>query len=114
MKAPPSPDLIKAYRKENKLTQKELGKLCGVSKAAVSNWEKDLRKPNGSAQIALNRLLTKQDVLLPLSEVEIKLLDAVVAESGAEDRTQCLMCLLKTALHKNADAKIKDILKVGE
>lgn len=30
---------IKKYRKLNKLTQKQLGELAGVSTAAVSNWE---------------------------------------------------------------------------
>ena len=31
---------IKEYRKENKLTQEELGKLLGVSAQAISKWER--------------------------------------------------------------------------
>ena len=31
---------IKEYRKENHLTQEELGKLLGVSAQAISKWER--------------------------------------------------------------------------
>ena len=31
---------IKEYRKENKLTQEEFGKLLGVSAQAISKWER--------------------------------------------------------------------------
>ena len=31
---------IKEYRKENHLTQEELGKLLGVSAKAISKWER--------------------------------------------------------------------------
>lgn len=37
---------IKAYRNENGLSQKEFGKLIGVSAQAVSKWEKNICCPD--------------------------------------------------------------------
>lgn len=34
-------DKIKAYRRENHLTQEEFGKLLGVSGQAISKWERE-------------------------------------------------------------------------
>ncbi len=37
---------IKAYRKENKLSQSEFGKLIGVSPQAVYKWEQSMCYPD--------------------------------------------------------------------
>jgi DNA-binding XRE family transcriptional regulator len=37
---------IKEYRRENKLTQYEFGRLLGVSAQAVSKWEKNICCPD--------------------------------------------------------------------
>ena len=37
---------IKAYRKENRLSQKEFGKLIGVSAQAVCKWEQNICYPD--------------------------------------------------------------------
>ena len=37
---------IKEYRKENHLTQEELGMLLGVSAQAISKWERELCYPD--------------------------------------------------------------------
>jgi len=42
---------LRALRKHIKLTQDQLGEICGVTKASVSLWEAD------AAQIGLDRLL---------------------------------------------------------
>ena len=39
-------DKIKAYRKENRLSQKEFGKLIGVSAQAVCKWEQNICYPD--------------------------------------------------------------------
>ena len=39
-------DKIKAYRKENRLSQKEFGKLIGVSAQAVCKWEQNVCYPD--------------------------------------------------------------------
>ncbi len=39
-------DRIKAYRKENKLSQSQFGKLIGVSAQAVCKWETNICCPD--------------------------------------------------------------------
>lgn len=46
---------IKQARKELGLTQQEFGKLAGVSKAAVSQWENGSTKPERDALMGLRR-----------------------------------------------------------
>ena len=48
---------IKAYRKENKLTQKEFGKLIGVSAQAVYKWEQSVCFPDITILPNLARVL---------------------------------------------------------
>ena len=38
-------DNIRAFRKERRLTQKQLSERLGVSSSLVSNWEKGINKP---------------------------------------------------------------------
>lgn len=55
---------IKKYRKLNKMTQKRLGELVGVSTAAVSNWE------TGSNSIDIDSLFKVCNALnVPLSSI---------------------------------------------
>lgn len=44
---------IREYRKFNKLTQEQLGKACGVSKAAVSQWENGESSPRSMLQVRI-------------------------------------------------------------
>lgn len=46
---------IKATRSEWGLTQQEFGKLAGVSKAAVSQWEHGVTKPERDALLSLQK-----------------------------------------------------------
>ena len=39
-------DRIKELRKKNRYTQKEIGKMCGVSDISVYKWETDRTEPN--------------------------------------------------------------------
>ena len=38
-------DVLKAYRKKNGLTQKELGEKLGVEEGTIRSWEKRYSKP---------------------------------------------------------------------
>ncbi len=38
-------DKLKELRKERNITQDELGKLCGVAKTTISNWENNVTQP---------------------------------------------------------------------
>lgn len=49
--------LIRTKRKELQLTQGELGKLCGVSKTTVVNWEQGINKPKGEHLVTLTKAL---------------------------------------------------------
>ena len=48
---------IKAYRKENRLSQKEFGRLIGVSAQAVCKWEQNTCYPDIIFLPGLARLL---------------------------------------------------------
>ena len=48
---------IKAYRKENRLSQKEFGRLIGVSAQAVCKWEQNICYPDIIFLPGLARLL---------------------------------------------------------
>ena len=48
---------IKAYRKENRLSQKEFGRLIGVSAQAVCKWEQNICYPDIIFLSGLARLL---------------------------------------------------------
>lgn len=49
---------IKRIREDNKLNQDRFGELCGVSKGAVSQWEKDQTTPELSKLIQIRQRLT--------------------------------------------------------
>lgn len=49
--------VIRSRRKELRLTQADLGNLCGVSKTTVVNWEQGINKPKGEHLIALSKSL---------------------------------------------------------
>lgn len=48
-------DRIKALRRALGVTQEALGKLAGVTKSAVSQWERGICKPERDALLALKR-----------------------------------------------------------
>lgn len=48
-------DRIKQLRKALGLTQEELGRIAGISKAAVSAWERERSKPDTDSLLALER-----------------------------------------------------------
>lgn len=49
-------EAIRKLRKENKYTQEGLGKILGVSRELVSNWELGKRTPTMETFMALSRL----------------------------------------------------------
>ena len=89
---------IKEFRKSKSLNQEQLGELCGVGKAAVSRWEKKLSAPSGSALIALKRLINGDDSIMPVTALDIKLLDENVANSDYKSREEYLTESLKFLL----------------
>lgn len=94
-----NPQEIKDLRLEKKLTQAELGHLCGgVKKSGVSAWENGKRKPSGAALKILEELRDGEIVITELSDLEVKLLDQNVQVGGFEDREDYLTKSLKHLL----------------
>lgn len=60
---------IRNFRKENKLTLKELGYIAGISEQAISKYERGLRVPNAyvaykiakALEVTLEELITGYD-----------------------------------------------------
>ena len=46
-------DIIKEIRDDNKLTQKQLGELIGVTQQVIDKWEKNLCLPNTTSILSL-------------------------------------------------------------
>lgn len=62
---------LQALRKERKLTQKQLGKIVGVSDVTVGYWEKDQNSPGGVSLTKLARYFgVTEDFLLTGKELK--------------------------------------------
>jgi len=62
---------LKSRRKQLKLTQANVAKLCSVSKASVSDWEKDLFQPKDKDLLAKALKTTKDWLLTGKGSAEI-------------------------------------------
>jgi DNA-binding transcriptional regulator YiaG len=54
-----SPETIKKYREDNKLTQEDLAEKLGVRGNSVWRWERGLSEPSRLAVRALKKLMDK-------------------------------------------------------
>lgn len=92
------PHEIKDLRKQKKLTQAELGEVCGVTKASVSRWENGKDNPSGGALKILHQL--RDGILIPtrLTDLEQKLLEQNVEYGGFKDAEDYLTKSLKHLL----------------
>ena len=53
----PQPELRRALRNEAGLTLAEVGDRCGVTRSAVSRWERGLRNPRGTNRVEYAKFL---------------------------------------------------------
>jgi transcriptional regulator with XRE-family HTH domain len=106
---------IKRLRLSKKLTQEQLGELCGVEKASVSKWEKAKTQPSGSSRKILEQLASGDLVVTQVSDLELKLLDQNVETGGFADREEYLTASLKHLLvHGRFMDLERPALKVAE
>lgn len=56
-------NIVRKARREARLEQEELAKLVGVSRATVSNWERDVHVPSVTHYIAIARITNAQWML---------------------------------------------------
>lgn len=83
------PEEIKRYRMRHGLTQKAMGRRCGVSASAITQWEAG-RAISGSSALVLLTLLEGESSTPPLSPNEARLLDEGVQRGGYESREDYL------------------------
>lgn len=85
---------IKELRKKAKLSQQAVADFVGVSRAAVTQWEGDLTKPNGASLHSLAKLFTcdtdyilygeGRDSLEIVNTFEVPLISSVAAGTWSE------------------------------
>jgi transcriptional regulator with XRE-family HTH domain len=90
---------IKAFRKQKGLNQEQLGKLCGVRKSTVSEWESGKARPSGSAALLLETYVSGDRCVVPLTDKEERLLDEGVQRGNFKNREEflatCLVHLIR-------------------
>ncbi|WP_193211426.1 helix-turn-helix domain-containing protein [Luteolibacter marinus] len=89
---------IRAFRTSKGLTQEELGKLCGVGKSSVSQWESGATEPSGPSRVILEDYLSGERALIPLTPLEEKLLNELLQRSGLATREELLKKLVLDAI----------------
>lgn len=85
---------IRDWRESRKISRVELANLCSVSYAAVANWELDRNSPHGAALDKLKTLMDGQVAIIPLTQLEEKLLDEAVDRGRFESREAYLSSAL--------------------
>ena len=93
-----SPIEIKDLRKLKKLTQEQLGEICGVRNSSVSRWEKGVDSPSGPALKILKQLQNGDLTISQISELELKLLNQNVTVGNFRNREDYLTASLKHLL----------------
>lgn len=91
---------IRKIRKEKKLTQKELGKLCGMSEAQIRHYELNYKKP---------KIETLQKIATALDISYFELLD--ISETTKESNIQKITLNVEI---KNIDEETKKAEKLIE
>lgn len=98
------PQRLVLLRQENKITQEELGKLIGVSKAAVSKYEKGLVKPSVSSlwdiadffNVSVDYLIGKSDAFTANTSDHVYINEIVeIFEEMNDDEKQKLLLFIK-------------------
>ncbi len=77
---------IRDWRESRQMSREDLAGLCSVSYAAVANWELDRNSPHGAALERLNVLMEGQFAVIPLTQLEEKILDEAVNRGRFESR----------------------------
>ncbi len=77
---------IRDWRESRQMSREDLAGLCSVSYAAVANWELDRNSPHGAALERLKVLMEGQVAVIPLTQLEEKILDEAVNRGRFESR----------------------------
>ena len=100
-------DKLRELRKEKKVSQEEIGKLCGVAKNTVSNWENNINKPDIDLVLKLAQYFNvTTDYLLGFTKEDldnIKILKTALENAGVDNIEQAMQII--EILKNEKDAK---------
>jgi transcriptional regulator with XRE-family HTH domain len=90
-------DKLRELRKEKKVSQEEIGKLCGVAKNTVSNWENNINKPDIDLVLKLAQYFNvTTDYLLGFTQDDldkIKQLEIALKNAGVDNIEQAMQII---------------------
>lgn len=93
---------IRAWRESKGLSRTELADLCNSSPATVANWELNRNQPHGAALDKLQKLMSGEVSVTPLTPQEDRLLDELVKRGGFANREAFLTSVLVERLKSGA------------
>jgi transcriptional regulator with XRE-family HTH domain len=106
-------DTIKEWRISKGLTQGELGKLCGVGKSSVSQWESLATEPSGAARVILEDFIAGRRAIIQLTGLEERLLNELVRMTHSKSREEYLEQALLKAIRESEQAPISRVDIMG-
>jgi len=77
---------LRDWRKSKGLKREDVAAACHVSVVAVHNWENGRNKPHPAVIPTLERLMNGEIALVPLTQLEEKILDEAVERGHFESR----------------------------
>lgn len=96
---------IREWRERRQISREDLARLCSVSYAAVANWELDRNSPHGAALERLKVLMDGQVAIVPLTQLEEKILDEAVERGRFESREAYLAAGLTEVIRGNLSGR---------
>lgn len=102
---------IKAKRKEKGLSQKELGKLLGVSGSMIGQYENNIRNPKNETLCRIAQALdvSLDDLMSTRSRLIIKINREPFSEFFNSDKSVRLVCNIDSAIYNLlADSAVKN------
>lgn len=77
---------LRAWRKQKGLRREDVADACHVSAMAVYNWESGRSNPHPAVLPNLERLINGEIAVIPLTQLEEKILDEAVNRGRFESR----------------------------
>lgn len=108
------PEQIKQWRESKGLDRKQLAALCSASPATVANWELGRNTPHGAAADRLQKMISGEVSVMPLTPQEERLLDELVSRHGFESREAFLTEKLLEAIKSPITQTPKKAPKVAK
>lgn len=96
---------LRAWRKRKGLRREDIATACHVSAMAVYNWESGRSNPHPAVLPTLERLMSGQIAVVPLTQVEEDILDEAVKRGQFESREAYLAASLTEVIRGTLSAR---------